>query len=227
MQLISADYSQIELRVLAHLSQDPELLTAFRANEDVHLRTAMAVFEVEASAVTKDMRRQAKAVNFGVIYGQTDSGLASALGISRHQASEFIAAYYRRYRGVRDFMNTTLDHARHGKAVRSMFGRRRYFNEIDSANRSLRLAAERMAMNMPIQATAADILKLSMLALDAPITPGTRMVMSVHDELVFETPNEEVDLARERIADAMQRVAELAVPLVVDVGCASNWADAH
>lgn len=227
MKLVSADYSQIELRVLAHLSGDAELLAAFRSNEDVHLRTAMAVFDVEASAVTKEMRRQAKAVNFGVIYGQTDSGLASALGISRHQASEFIAAYYRRYRGVRDFMNSTLEHARHGKAVRSMFGRRRYFNEIDSANRSLRLAAERMAMNMPIQATAADILKLSMLALDAPVTPGAQMILSVHDELVFEVPDEEVELAKSRIADAMQQVAELSVPLSVDVGSADNWADAH
>lgn len=227
MQLVSADYSQIELRVLAHLSQDPELLAAFRANEDIHQRTAMAVFDVEASAVTKEMRRQAKAVNFGVIYGQTDSGLASALGITRHQASEFIASYYRRYRGVRDFMNTTLDHARHGKAVRSLFGRRRHFNEIDSANRSLRLAAERMAMNMPIQATAADILKLSMLALDEPVTPGARMIMSVHDELVFEVPDSEVEEAKSRIAQAMQGVADLAVPLLVDVGSAVNWAQAH
>lgn len=227
MQLVSADYSQIELRILAHLSQDPELLAAFRSNEDIHQRTAMAVFDVEASGVTKEMRRQAKAVNFGVIYGQTDSGLASALGISRHQASEFIAAYYRRYRGVRAFMNTTLDHARHGKAVRSLFGRRRHFNEIDSANRSLRLAAERMAMNMPIQATAADILKLSMLALDEPVTPGARMIMSVHDELVFEVPDAEVELAKSRIARMMQAVAELAVPLLVDVGSATNWADAH
>lgn len=226
-QLVSADYSQIELRVLAHLSSDPELLTAFRAGEDVHLRTAAAVFDVEPSAVTKEMRRQAKAVNFGVIYGQGESGLASALGIPRHQASEFIAAYYRRYRGVRDFMNATLETARHGKAVRSLLGRRRYFNDIDSANRSLRLSAERMAMNMPIQATAADILKLSMLKLDDPITPGARMIMSVHDELVFEVPDAEVAQAIARITDAMQSAVELAVALAVDVGHAGNWADAH
>jgi DNA polymerase-1 len=227
MQLVSADYSQIELRVLAHLSRDPELMHAFETDQDVHLRTAMAVFEVNADAVTKDMRRQAKAVNFGVIYGQTESGLANALGIPRHQAGEFIAAYYRRYRGVREFMNGTLEQARHGKAVRSLFGRRRHFNEIDSANRSLRLAAERMAMNMPIQATAADILKLAMLKLDEPVTPNSRMIMSVHDELVFEVPVGEVEIAKARIADAMQTAADLAVKLLVDVGSGSNWADAH
>ncbi len=227
MQLVSADYSQIELRVLAHLSKDPELLQAYAANEDVHLRTAAAVFGVEAADVTKEMRRQAKAVNFGVIYGQTESGLANALGIPRHQASEFIAAYYRRYRGVRDFMNATLEQARHGKAVRSLFGRRRHFNEIDSANRSLRLSAERMAMNMPIQATAADILKLAMLRLDAPVTPGARMILSVHDELVFEVPNSEVDLAEARISELMQHAADLAVSMLVDVGHGANWADAH
>jgi DNA polymerase I len=226
-QLVSADYSQIELRILAHLSSDPELLLAFRTNEDVHLRTAMAVFDVGAEAVTKEMRRQAKAVNFGVIYGQTESGLANALGIPRHQASEFIAAYYRRYRGVRDFMNGTLEQARHGRAVRSLFGRRRYFNDIDSANRSLRLSAERMAMNMPVQATAADILKMSMLKLDQPVTPGARMILSVHDELVFEVPNAEVELAKTRIVEAMQSAAELAVELLVEVGQGSNWADAH
>lgn len=227
VQLVSADYSQIELRILAHLSGDPELLLAFQTGQDVHLRTAAAVFDVEPEAVTKEMRRQAKAVNFGVIYGQTESGLANALGIPRQQASEFIAAYYRRYRGVRDFMNATLEQARHGKAVRSLYGRRRHFNDIDSANRSLRLSAERMAMNMPIQATAADILKLCMLKLDEPVTPGTRMVMSVHDELVFEVPDAEVDLAKKRIAEAMQHAAELAVTLSVEIGHAENWADAH
>jgi DNA polymerase I len=227
MQLVSADYSQIELRILAHLSQDPELLLALQANEDVHLRTAMAVFDVDAAAVTKEMRRQAKAVNFGVIYGQTESGLAHALGISRQQASEFIAAYYRRYRGVRDFMNNTIEQARLGKAVRSAFGRRRHFNDLDSGNRAVRLAAERMAMNMPIQGTAADILKLSMLKLDAPVTPGARMVMSVHDELVFEVPDEEVALAKQRIVEAMQNAATLSVQLLVDAGHAANWADAH
>ncbi|MGC4066514.1 MAG: DNA polymerase [Polyangiaceae bacterium] len=226
-KLVSADYSQIELRVLAHLAQDPELLSAYANGEDVHLRTAAAVFGVAEAEVTDEMRRQAKAVNFGVIYGQGESGLASALGIPRHQAGEFIAAYYRKYVGVRRFMNETLEHARHGKAVRSLLGRRRLFNEIDNANRSVRLAAERMAMNMPIQGTAADLLKLAMLKLDEPITPGARMIMSVHDELVFEVPDAEVDLAKARISEVMQHVMDLSVPLEVDVGSATNWADAH
>ena len=172
-KLVSADYSQIELRILAHLAQDPALLHAFTEGEDVHLHTAAAVFGVPENEVTQEMRRQAKAVNFGVIYGQGESGLAAALGIPKQQAGEFIAAYYRKYRGVREFMNMTLEQARHGKAVRSVLGRRRYFNDIDSANRGLRLSAERMAMNMPIQATAADVLKLAMIKLDEPITPGT------------------------------------------------------
>jgi DNA polymerase-1 len=226
-KLLSADYSQIELRILAHLAQDPALLHAFNAGEDVHLHTAAAVFGVAESEVTKEMRRQAKAVNFGVIYGQGESGLASTLGISRQQAGEFIAAYYRKYRGVREFMNVTLEHARLGKAVRSLLGRRRYFNDIDSANRGLRLAAERMAMNMPIQATAADVLKLAMIQLDEPVTPGTRMVMTVHDELVFEVPNAEVELAKERIREVMQNVVSFSVPLLVDIGVAENWTDAH
>jgi DNA polymerase-1 len=226
-KLVSADYSQIELRVLAHLAQDPELLSAYEKGEDVHLRTAAAVFGVAESEVTDEMRRQAKAVNFGVIYGQGESGLASALGIPRHQAGEFIAAYYRKYVGVRRFMNETLEHARHGKAVRSLLGRRRLFNEIDNANRSVRLAAERMAMNMPIQATAADLLKLAMLKLDEPVTPGARMIMSVHDELVFEVPDAEVEQAKKKISEVMQHVMSLSVPLEVDVGSAANWADAH
>ena len=227
MQLVSADYSQIELRILAHLSQDAELLNAYQTGQDVHRRTAAAVFDLDEALVSNEMRRQAKAVNFGVIYGQGESGLATALGITRQQAGEFIAAYYRKYRGVRQFMNTTLEHARHVKAVQSLLGRRRHFNDIDSANRALRLSSERMAMNMPIQATAADVLKLAMLKLDAPVTKGASMVMTVHDELVFEVPIEEVALAKERIAEIMQNAIQLSVPLLVDVGAGVNWADAH
>jgi DNA polymerase-1 len=226
-KLVSADYSQIELRILAHLAQDPALLHAFTEGEDVHLHTAAAVFGVPENEVTQEMRRQAKAVNFGVIYGQGESGLAAALGIPKQQAGEFIAAYYRKYRGVREFMNMTLEQARHGKAVRSVLGRRRYFNDIDSANRGLRLSAERMAMNMPIQATAADVLKLAMIKLDEPITPGSRMVMTVHDELVFEVPESEVELAKEKIRQIMQNVMAFSVPLLVDVGVADNWSLAH
>jgi DNA polymerase-1 len=226
-QLVSADYSQIELRVLAHLSQDAVLLDAFRTGQDIHARTAMEIFSVSEQALTRDHRTRAKAVNFGVIYGQGESGLSKALGIKRSDAADFIAAYYRRYEGVRRFMNETLERARTGEAVRSALGRRRLLPAIRSANRSERLAAERIAMNMPIQGTAADILKLAMLSLREPVTPGTRMILTVHDELVFEVPEGEVAEAAERIRTSMQNVFPLAVPLVVDVGRGPNWNDAH
>ncbi len=225
--LVSADYSQIELRVLAHLSQDPVLLDAFRTGQDIHTRTAMEIFEVREEELTRDHRSRAKAVNFGVIYGQGDSGLSKSLGIPRAEASSFIAAYFRQYQGVRRFMNETLERARAGEAVRSLLGRRRLLPTIRSANRAERLAAERIAMNMPIQGTAADLLKLAMLALKDPPTPGARMTLSVHDELVFEVPEAEVAEAEAKIKAAMEYVFELAVPLTVEVGHGPNWNDAH
>ena len=225
--LMSADYSQVELRVLAHLSQDRLLLEAFRSGTDVHQRTAMAIFGVSPDAVTPDMRRRAKAVNFGVIYGQSEGGLARALGIARSEASTFIATYFQQHAGVRSYMSEILTHARQGQAVRSLLGRRRLLPQISNSNRSLRLAAERMAMNMPIQGTAADLLKLAMLRLEEPPSPGSRMVLTVHDELVFEVPTDEQTQAREAINDAMQHAAQLSVPLLVDIGSGSNWMQAH
>ncbi|MET0792253.1 MAG: DNA polymerase I [Polyangiaceae bacterium] len=225
--LVSADYSQIELRVLAHLSQDAVLLDAFRTGQDIHTRTAMEIFELREEELTREHRTRAKAVNFGVIYGQGDSGLSKSLGIARAEASSFIAAYFRRYEGVRRFMNETLERARAGEAVRSLLGRRRLLPTIRSANRAERLAAERIAMNMPIQGTAADLLKLAMLALKEPPTPGARMTLSVHDELVFEVPEAEVPEAEAKIKAAMEHVFELAVPLTVEVGHGPNWNDAH
>ncbi len=225
--LVSADYSQIELRVLAHLSQDAVLLDAFRTGQDIHTRTALEIFELREEELTREHRTRAKAVNFGVIYGQGDSGLSKSLGIPRAEASSFIAAYFRRYEGVRRFMNETLERARAGEAVRSLLGRRRLLPTIRSANRAERLAAERIAMNMPIQGTAADLLKLAMLALKEPPTPGARMTLSVHDELVFEVPEAEVPEAEAKIKAAMEHVFELAVPLTVEVGHGPNWNDAH
>jgi len=225
--LVSADYSQIELRVLAHLSQDPVLLDAFRTGQDIHTRTALEIFEVREEELTREHRTRAKAVNFGVIYGQGDSGLSKSLGIARAEASSFIAAYFRRYEGVRRFMNETLERARAGEAVRSLLGRRRLLPTIRSANRAERLAAERIAMNMPIQGTAADLLKLAMLALKDPPSPGARMTLSVHDELVFEVPEAEVPEAEAKIKAAMEHIYELAVPLTVEVGHGPNWNDAH
>ena len=227
MALVSADYSQIELRVLAHLSEDPVLLDAFRTGQDIHLRTAMEIFELSADAVEREHRTRAKAVNFGIIYGQGESGLGKVLGIPRAEAASFIAAYFQRYEGVRSFMNRTLEHARAGESVRSLLGRRRQVPGIRSGNRAERLAAERIAMNMPIQGSAADVLKLAMLALAKPVTPGARMILSVHDELVFEVPLAEVDEAKQRIRAAMEGVLKLAVPLIVDVGSGANWNDAH
>ncbi len=226
-QLVSADYSQIELRVLAHLSQDAVLLDAFRSGQDIHTRTALEIFEVKEEELTREHRTRAKAVNFGVIYGQGDSGLSKSLGIPRAEAGAFIAAYFRRYEGVRRFMNETLEQARAGEAVRSMLGRRRLLPTIRSANRAERLAAERIAMNMPIQGTAADLLKLAMLALKEPPTPGARMTLSVHDELVFEVPDAEVAEAEAKIKRAMEHAFELAVPLTVEVGHGPNWNDAR
>jgi DNA polymerase-1 len=225
--LVSADYSQIELRVLAHLSQDPVLLDAFLTGQDIHQRTAMEIFGVASEAITREHRTRAKAVNFGVIYGQGDSGLAKALNIPRTEAASFIAAYYQRYQGVQRFMNETLERARTGEAVSSILGRRRLVPNIRSGNRAERLAAERIAMNMPIQGSAADILKLAMLSLRKPVTPGTRMILTVHDELVFEVPEAEVEEAKTKIRTAMEGVYALAVPLLVDVGAGRDWSLAH
>jgi DNA polymerase-1 len=225
--LVSADYSQIELRVLAHLSKDPLLVDSFLSGQDVHTRTAIEVFGVQESEVNAEMRRRAKAVNFGIVYGQGDSGLAKSLGIPRAEAASFIAAYFRRYEGVRRFMNGVLESTRAAGSVRTLFGRRRIVPDIRSENRARRLAAERIAMNTPIQGTAADLLKLAMLAFRTPPTPGARMVLTVHDELVFEVPVDEVSVAKERIRHAMENVHPLAVPLVVDVGQGDNWSQAH
>lgn len=226
-ELVSADYSQIELRVLAHLSKDPVLVDSFRSGQDVHTRTAMEVFGARAGEVTDEMRRRAKAVNFGVVYGQGDSGLAKSLGIPRHEAAAFIAAYFRRYEGVRRFMNDVLESARVAGSVRTLFGRRRLVPEIRSENRARRLAAERVAMNTPIQGTAADLLKLAMLSFRDPPTPGARMVLTVHDELVFEVPHAEVERATACIRERMEGVHPLEVPLVVDVGHGADWSSAH
>jgi DNA polymerase-1 len=178
---------------------------------------------VSEKDLTAEHRRRAKAVNFGVIYGQGEGGLSKSLGITRDEAAHFIAAYFQRYEGVREFMNQTLQRARAGDAVRTLFGRRRLIPDIKHQNRAIRLAAERVAMNTPIQGTAADLLKLAMLKLRKPVTPGTRMILTVHDELVFEVPTKEVKTASQRIKEIMENVHPLDVPLVVDVGSGKNW----
>ena len=226
-QLVSADYSQIELRVLAHLSKDPVLTQSFLAAEDVHMRTAMEIFGLSRADVTAEHRRRAKAVNFGVIYGQGEQGLSKSLGIPRSEAGQFIAAYFRRYEGVRAFMDATLEQARKTGTVRTLLGRLRRVADIKSNHYGRRAAAERIAMNTPIQGTAADLLKLAMLKLGEPVTPGCRMVLTVHDELVFEVPEAELPVALPAIKDRMETIYSLDVPLVVDVGHGRAWDLAH
>jgi DNA polymerase-1 len=225
--VLSADYSQIELRLLAHLSHDPVLVEAFRRAEDVHVRTAMEVFGCKEDAVTPAMRAQSKTVNFGVIYGMGPVALAKRLDISRGEAKSFIDAYFARYHGVRAFMERTLAEAKRTKVVRTLLGRRRLLADIDSANHGKRSYAERIAQNTPIQGSAADLLKLAMVKLARPVVPGARMVLTVHDELVFEVPAERAEQAARETKTAMEQIHPLDVPLVVDVGHGRTWAEAH
>jgi DNA polymerase I len=225
MRIVSADYSQIELRVLAHLSKDPVLIDAFRTGQDVHTRTAMEVFNVAADGVTDEMRRRAKTINFGLMYGMGEVTLAKRLEASRAEASAFIEAYFKRFDRVRVFMEETLETARKSESVRTLFGRQRLVPNVRSSNGMLRAAAERIAQNTPIQGTAADLLKLAMIKLAKPVVPGARMVLTVHDELVFEVPEDAVALAMTRVKETMENVHPLDVPLEVDIGSGVNWGD--
>lgn len=225
--LLAADYSQIELRVLAHLSGDEVLVDAFQSGKDIHARTAMEIFGVTEDEVSPEQRRQAKTINFGVIYGMGEVALSKRLGIGRDVARRFIERYFERYGGVRRFMDATLAAAREGQAVRTVLGRHRYLPDLRSPNPRLRAQAERIAGNTPIQGSAADLLKLAMIELRDPVVPGAQMILTVHDELVFEVPEGEVDKAASRIREVMESVMKLEVPLVVDVGSGRNWAEAH
>ena len=227
-RVVSADYSQIELRILAHLSDDPALIEAFTSGDDVHTHTASLVFGVPKSQVTREMRGKVKAINFGVIYGMGDSALAKQIGTSRDEAARFIQAYFDRYRGVARFLEKTVEQAKRGEAVRTLLGRRRFLPNLHSPNRGLRFEAERIAKNTPIQGTAADILKLAMVKLGArEVAPGAKMILTVHDELVFEVPEAHVKSAMGRIKEEMESAMKLHVPLLVEVGEGRTWADAH
>ncbi|MBM4444063.1 MAG: DNA polymerase I [Chloroflexi bacterium] len=226
--LVSADYSQIELRVLAHLSRDAGLLTAFQEDKDIHAATAAEVFGVSLAEVTSDMRRIAKVVNFGVAYGMSDYGLEQATELSREQASKFIASYFQRYPRVKDYIEATKRQARDRGYVETLLGRRRYIPEMHSPNRQLREAAERMAINMPVQGTAADIIKVAMVDLQRALDRDgmmCRMILQVHDELLLEAPQGEVERARRLVEEKMSQAAALAVPLKVDVKVGPNWAE--
>ncbi|MEP7205338.1 MAG: DNA polymerase I [Casimicrobiaceae bacterium] len=228
--LVSADYSQIELRIMAHLSQDPALLQAFREGSDIHRATAADIFGVAPEAVTSEQRRYIKAVNFGLIYGMSGFGLAIQLGIERSAAQQYIDKYFARYPGVADYMQRTRELARGQGYVETVFGRRLWLPDIKAAGGPRRAGAERAAINAPMQGTAADLVKLAMIAVDGWIAHqglATRLVLQVHDELVFEVPEAELEQVRRELPAQMQNVAELSVPLVADVGAGPNWERAH
>ncbi|MCP4679616.1 MAG: DNA polymerase I [Deltaproteobacteria bacterium] len=229
--LVSADYSQVELRVLAHLSGDPELTGAFSRGDDIHTRTARAIFGYGPDEeVPSRERAQAKTVNFGVIYGKTAFSLAKELHIPRSEATRFIDEYFHLYGGVQRFMDETIERASKEQSVSTLLGRRRELRDIQASNHIIRKQAERMARNTPIQGTAADLLKVAMIRVDRRIADegiGARMILTVHDELVFEVPESEVNEAKAMIREEMEGALELSVPLVVDVGVGSNWAEAH
>jgi len=228
--LVAADYSQIELRIMAHLSGDAGLINAFKAGEDIHRATAAEVFSVAREQVSNEQRRSAKAINFGLIYGMSAFGLARQLAIPRSEAQSYIDLYFSRYPGVRDYMEQTRELARQQGYVETVFGRRLYLPDINASNMQRRQYAERTAINAPMQGTAADIIKLAMIALDNAIENSkddVRMIMQVHDELVFEVRDSELDQTVMLIRDKMTQAAKLTIPLVVDVGSGQNWDQAH
>ena len=228
--ILAADYSQIELRIMAHLSGDAGLLAAFHGNQDIHRATAAEVFGLPPGEVDANQRRAAKAINFGLMYGMSAFGLARQLGIDRGEAQSYMKRYFERYPGVQAFMNATREQAHRDGYVETLFGRRLYLYEINSRNQGLRAGAERAAINAPMQGTAADIIKRAMIAVDAwlqSLDGAARMIMQVHDELVFEVRADRVAEIEKGVRKRMAAAAELAVPLVVDVGTGANWDEAH
>ena len=239
--LISADYSQIELVILAHLSQDEKLIAAFRENpkenlsetkgfQDVHIRTASLIFGIDESQVNNEQRRMAKTINFGVIYGMSAFRLANELNISRIKAQEFINAYFNTYSGVRQFIEDTIKKTEQLGYVTTIFGRRRYIPTINSRNKTEKSAAERIAVNTPIQGSAADIVKAAMLNLDRRLISersNARLLLQVHDELILECPKDECGKAAALVKEEMEQAAKLSIPLRVSIETGSRWGDFH
>ncbi len=226
--LLTADYSQIELRLLAHFSRDPLLVEAYRRGDDIHTLTASQVFGVPPLMVTPEHRRQAKVVNFGIVYGLSPFGLSQQLGIEPSEAKQFIANYFEKYKGVRGFIDKTLEEARRDLKVKTLFGRVRPIPDINSKNANQRGFAERTAVNTPLQGTAADLIKIAMIRIDSALRERrlkSRMTLQVHDELVFEVPESEVETMKSLVREQMERVHELAVPLLVEMGVGPNWRD--
>lgn len=227
--IVAADYSQIELRIMAHLSSDQGLINAFSQGKDIHRSTAAEIFGVSLDEVTSEQRRNAKAINFGLIYGMSAFGLSRQLGISRPDAQKYMDLYFQRYPGVQQFMTDIREKAKAQGYVETLFGRRLYLPDINSSNAMRRKGAERVAINAPMQGTAADIIKRAMIKIDEVIRhdPDIEMIMQVHDELVFEVRSEKVEFFREQIKQHMEAAAELVVPLIVEVGVGQNWDKAH
>lgn len=228
--LLSADYSQIELRILAHLSGDASLIQTFVRDEDIHTRTASEIFGLPADEITPEMRRKAKAVNFGIIYGISAFGLAQDIGVSNTEAKKYIDGYFSRYPGVREFIDRTVSQARSSGFVTTLLGRKRFIPELSSGSAPVRSFGERTAVNTPIQGTAADLIKLAMVFIHRAIRERklrSRMILQVHDELIFEVPDEEITEMKDLVKKGMEGVLELTVPLRVDMGVGKNWDEAH
>jgi len=226
--LLSADYSQIDLRALAHLSQDPGLIAAFARDEDIHTLTASKLFGVPANEVTPEMRRNAKTVNFGVVYGMSDYGLEQATNLSREEASQFIALYFEKYPGVKEYLGATKEQARKLGYVQTVLGRRRFLPEINSYNRMVREAAERMAINAPVQGSSADIIKIAMINVHREMERRnleSKMLLQIHDELLFEVPEAEVEEMKSLVAELMPHAFELCVPVKIDIKLGKNWGE--
>jgi DNA polymerase-1 len=228
--IASADYSQIELRIMAHISEDEALLRAFKDGVDVHRATASEIFSIDPQEVSSEQRRYAKVINFGLIYGMSAFGLARALGIDNASAKSYIERYFERFAGVKTYMDATRVSAKSRGYVQTVFGRRLYLPEINSPNGPSRAGAERAAINAPMQGTAADLIKMSMVQVQKTLDQEgrqTRMIMQVHDELVFEVPGEELEWVKQAIPTIMASVAELRVPLIAELGFGANWDEAH
>jgi len=225
---LAADYSQIELRLMAHFSQDDALLDAFNHGQDVHRRTAAEVLGIALEDVTSDQRRQAKAVNFGLLYGMSEFGLIRQLGFTREESQNYIKQYFQRYPGIYEYMQRTRQVALEQGFVETILGRRLYTPDIAARNMMIRKAAERAAINAPLQGSAADIIKMAMIEVDKMLPQAqAKMLLQVHDELVFEVDRDAADELAPKLAEVMQSVVEISVPLVVEVGQGNNWDEAH
>jgi len=225
-RFVAADYSQIELRLLAHLSHDPAFVGAFNAGGDIHRQTAAVIFGVPLDTVTGEMRARAKTINFATIYGQGAHALSRQLKISNAEARAFIDTYFERFRGVKDFLDSRVESAREHGYAETIFGRRRYVPELRDRNFNVRAFGERVAQNAPIQGSAADLIKIAMIRIAHALAQEklqSHMILQVHDELVFEVPPQELDALQALVVREMEHAAELSVPLVVDVGVGENW----